>query len=191
MVVVGGGDTAMEEALVLARTSKVRADILVRSLSVSARRVVLTFFPVYRSPVRHGGEPPRLLPRLLGPHPLHRSGRRPQKIVTDVVLTDVATGKQSTMPVTTSHAGIFAAGDISDPTYRQAVTSAGSGAAAALNAERWLSENGLGNEVTELKAKLLLEMTKDVPDDREGYNAYEDGGSVYVIGSASVIMKIF
>lgn len=72
------------------------------------------------------------------------------EFVADMVETKdsghIVTGKNSDYPTMASVEGIFAAGDCADEVYRQAIISAGTGAKAAIDVERWLSEKRLTEE---------------------------------------------
>jgi thioredoxin reductase (NADPH) len=160
MAVVGGGDTAMEEALFLTRFASAvhvihRRDALraSRIMAERARRHPKISF-VWNSAVDE----------ILGDGKAVtgvrvRNLKTGETSVLDVQACFIAighkpnselfagqlelgpTGYVSVAPGTTrtSREGVFACGDVIDPSYRQAVTAAGTGCMAALDAERWLA----------------------------------------------------
>ena len=72
-------------------------------------------------------------------------GHKPNTDLVDgqVALDDTGYIKVESGSSRTSIEGVFACGDATDPTYRQAVTAAGTGCMAAIDAERWLAAQGL------------------------------------------------
>ncbi|EJK62120.1 hypothetical protein THAOC_17282 [Thalassiosira oceanica] len=220
VIVVGGGDTAMEEALVLARTSgsvtvvhrrdefrasKILAQRVMEHPSISIRWNTVLVEVLGRASEEEDAEDGEDVD-LDAPVQMVVRGARLRDVYTEeesVIEAEALFVAIGHTPATsflegivefnpdhagyvltkgtsthTSLAGVFACGDVSDSVYRQAITSAGSGAAAALDAERWLSEEGLGNEEADFEAELLAELMADGPgeEDAGGYNAYEDAG---------------
>jgi thioredoxin reductase (NADPH) len=158
IVVVGGGDSAMEEALFLTRFSHVtvvhRRDALRASKIMQDRAFAnpkITFL-WNREVTEILGEDRvtgvRLRDTVTGAEEIHpagglfvaighdpRSGLFAEQLPADAdgyLIVD----QPSTRTVID---GVFACGDVVDRTYRQAVTAAGTGCAAALDAERWLA----------------------------------------------------
>lgn len=164
MAVVGGGDTAMEEALfltrfgtqvtVIHRRDKLRASKIMQERALSNEKIDFVWNAVvdevigedYVTAVRVRDvktEEQREIPVealfiAIGHEP-NTTLIRGQLELDDTGY--VVTEARSTR---TSVEGVFACGDVMDSTYRQAVTAAGSGCMAAIDAERWLAE--VGNE---------------------------------------------
>lgn len=162
VAVVGGGDTAMEEANFLTRFAS-KVFVIHRRDEFRASKIMLE--RVMKNPK---------VEMILNTEVLDVIG---EKGVSSIKLKNSKTGKESelavegffvaighkpntdlfkgvlemnevgylvTRPKTTytSIEGVFAAGDVQDPVYRQAITAAGTGCMAAIDAERWLEHQG-------------------------------------------------
>lgn len=160
IAVIGGGDSAMEEATFLTRFAR-SVTLIHRRDEFRASKIMLE--RAYADPKITVLTNTKIV------------GVEGTDSVTGLKLENTVTGQASELPVTgmfvavghdprselvkdvvdvdpngyvlvrdrstyTSVEGVFAAGDLVDRTYRQAVTAAGSGCAAAIDAERWLAE---------------------------------------------------
>jgi thioredoxin reductase (NADPH) len=160
IAVVGGGDSAMEEATFLTRFA--------RSVTLVHRREEFRASKIMLERARDNDKITFLTNTAV-------VGVEGETTVTGLRVRDVVSGEESTLPVTgvfvaighdprselvrgavdldpdgyvlvrgqttaTSLEGVFAAGDLVDRTYRQAITAAGMGCSAAIDAERWLAE---------------------------------------------------
>jgi len=166
-MIVGGGDSAMEEAIFLAKfASKVtivnrRSEFRASKIMLERARAVeniewLTPYVVDEFAATDPEQPALTVARLRNPETgdtrelevagaFIAIGHEPQsEIVAGQVKLDaegyVVTEGRSTR---TGVPGVFAAGDLVDHTYRQAITAAGSGCQAALDAEWYLRDNPL------------------------------------------------
>ncbi|WP_243349036.1 thioredoxin-disulfide reductase [Parabacteroides sp. FAFU027] len=165
VAVVGGGDTACEEAIYLANlASKVYLIVrkpFLRASKIMQERVMTN--PKIEVLFEHETEGLFGDNGVEGAHLVKRRGQADEEKVdiaidgfflaighkpnTDIfkpylkldevgyIITENGTSK-------TNVPGVFAAGDVADPVYRQAITAAGSGCKAAIDAERYLSELG-------------------------------------------------
>jgi len=162
IVVVGGGDSAMEEATFLTKFAA-SVTIVHRREEFRASRIMLERaksndkirFRLNSEVVEVHGENSVSSLTLRDTRTGETSelaatglfvaiGHDPRsELVRGQVDLDAEGYVQVTEPGTaTSVAGVFAAGDLVDHTYRQAITAAGTGCRAALDAERWLASKG-------------------------------------------------
>jgi thioredoxin reductase (NADPH) len=158
VAVVGGGDTACEEALYLAglcrkvymivRRSVLRASKTMQDRVFSTPNIEILWESQTKEVLGDQAVTGVMLSTKNGEKQLAVDGfflaigHHPNSEIFSRWLATDANGYIKTIPGSskTNVEGVFACGDVQDPVYRQAVTAAGSGCMAAIDAERYLSE---------------------------------------------------
>ena len=164
VVVIGGGNTAVEEALYLTnhankvtlihRRDTLRAEKLLQDRLMKNKKIEIVWNTVVKEIL---GKEEGTLKELTGVKVENLKENKASEIPTDGVFvaighvpnTGIFNGQLNmdkegyiiTKPdsTATNIEGVYAAGDVQDPIYRQAVTAAGTGCMAALEAEKYLS----------------------------------------------------
>ncbi len=166
LVVVGGGDSAIEEALYLTkfaskviivhRRDQLRASLIMRERAKSNPKIDFKWNSVITdvmgdkiiSGIRLQDTASKEETELDCAGLFVAIGHTPNtSFLGDSLELDENgfIGTRQSWRTATSVVGVFAAGDVMDPYYKQAITAAGTGCMAALEAERWLTNKGLGN----------------------------------------------
>jgi thioredoxin reductase (NADPH) len=163
VAVVGGGDTAAEEATYLAglcnkvyllvRRNVLRASKAMQGKVMNTPNIEILWehqaLDLYGEKgvegavlVKKKGTPQEEIVRIKIDGFFLAIGHTPNSEIFKKYIETDPSGYIKTIPGTTKTniPGVFAAGDVQDPNYRQAVTAAGSGCMAAIDAERYLSE---------------------------------------------------
>jgi thioredoxin reductase (NADPH) len=163
VAVVGGGDTACEEALYLAglaskvylivRKDYLRASKIMAERAMNHDKIEVLFEHTTKEVVgdqvvtgvlltKRKGQPDEEEVRIDVDGFFLAIGHKPNSDIFRGFIDMDEVGYLKTVPGTskTNVEGVFACGDIQDPVYRQAVTAAGTGCMAAIDAERFLSE---------------------------------------------------
>ena len=163
IAVVGGGDSAVEEAMFLTRFARsvtmihrrdeLRASKIMRDRAHENEKIKFLWNTVVEDIVGEQSVESLVVRNVLTDHVSSQPfsgvfvaiGHRPNTDLFKGQLDLKDNGYLVTLDGTsrTNIEGVFASGDVQDDWYRQAITAAGSGCMAAIDAERWLEEQGL------------------------------------------------